>query len=134
MTDILLISNSVPNINAAWKHFCYEKEYNANATLDVDSAMEYLRSDDPPQVTVYYCGGNCRGFFQFYRAKRGDPKSAACPLILLTDAEFQKALSEYVKLENTQVLGISINDNTLMDVIRSTVRNRTSRRTPSARS
>lgn len=134
MTDILLISNSVPNINAVWKRFCYEKEYNANATLNVDSAMESLCSDDPPQLTVYYCGGNCSGFFPFYRTKRGNPKSAVCPLILLTDVEFQKALSEYVKLENTQVLSILINDNTLRDVIRSTVRNQTSRKTHPARS
>lgn len=127
MTDILLISNTLPNINVAWRHFCY-REYNANATVSVESAMEYLRSDKPPQVVVYYCGGSCSEFFPFYRTLRSDEKSADCPLILLTDVEFQKALQEYVKLENTQVMGISVNDKTLMDVIRNEARKSASRR------
>ena len=132
MTDVLLISNSLPNINIAWRHFCY-REYNASATVSVETAMEYLRSDKPPQVVVYYCGGSCSDFFPFYRILRGDEKSAGCPLVLLTDVEFQKALAEYVKLENTQVLGISVNDKTLMDVIRNTARKRPPQRPSSSR-
>ena len=122
MTDVLLISNSLPNINIAWRHFCY-REYNASATASVDTAMEYLRSDKPPQVVIYYCGGSCSDFFPFYRILREDEKSAKLPLVILTDVEFQKALSEYVKLENTQVLGISVDDKRLMDVIRGAAKN-----------
>ena len=123
MTDILLISDSLPNINVAWRHFCY-REYNANATVSVDTAMEYLRSDKPPQVVVYYCGGGSSGFFPFYRILRNDEKASGCPLIVLTDVDMQKALSEYVKLENAQVLGISVDDKRLMDVIRGAARGR----------
>ena len=126
MTDILLISNSLPNINVAWRHFCY-REYNANATVSVESAMEYLHSDKPPQVVVYYCG-SCSEFFPFYRTLRSDEKSAHLPLVLLTDVELQMALAEYVKLENTQVLGISVDDKKLMDVIRNAARKSTSPR------
>ena len=121
MTDVLLISNSLPNINVAWRHFCY-REYNASATASVETAMEYLRSDKPPQVVIYYCGGTCSDFFPFYRTLRSDEKAANCPLVLLTDVEFQKAMAEYVKLENTQVLGISVDDKKLMDVIRNEAR------------
>lgn len=128
MTDILLLSNTLPNINVAWRHFCY-REYNANATVSVETAMEYLRSDKPPQVVIYYCGGTCSDFFPFYRTLRSDEKSADCPLVLLTDVEFQKALSEYVKLENTQVLGISVDDKKLMDVIRNEARKAPPRKT-----
>lgn len=117
MTDILLISDNLANINVAWRHFVY-REYNANATVSVETAMEYLKSDKPPQVVIYYCGGGSRGFFSFYRILREDEKTKNCPLVVLTDVELQKALSEYVKLENAQVLGISVNDKTLMDVIR----------------
>ena len=118
MTDILLISDSLPNINVAWRHFCYQ-EYNANATANVDTAMEAIRSDKPPQVVVYYCSSeNSRGFFSFYRTFKAEKKAAKCPLVVLTDVELQKALSEYVKLENTDVLGISVNDDVLMSLIR----------------
>lgn len=125
MTDILLISDSLPNINVAWRHFCY-REYNANATVSVDTAMESLRSDKPPQVVVYYCGGgNSSSFFSFYRIFKAEEKAAGCPLVVLTDVELQKALSEYIKLENTDVLGISVNDEKLMDVIREAASRRT---------
>ena len=117
MTDILLISDSLANINVAWRHFTY-KEYNANATMSVETAMEYLRSDKPPQVVIYYCGGGSSGFFSFYRILRSDEKTAECPLVVLTDVELQKALSEYVKLEKTQVVGISVDDKKLIDIIR----------------
>ena len=125
MTDILLISDTIANINVAWRHFSY-REYNANATVSVETAMEYLKSDKPPQVVIYYCGGGSTGFFSFYRILREDEKTADCPLVVLTDVELQKALAEYVRLENTRVLGISVNDKTLMDVIRNAARNRNS--------
>ena len=117
MTDILLISDSLANINIAWRHFTY-REYNANATMSVDTAMEYLRSDKPPQVVIYYCGGGSSGFFSFYHILRNDEKTANCPLVVLTDVELQKALSEYVKLEKAQVVGISVDDKKLIDIIR----------------
>ena len=124
MTDILLISDSLANINVAWRHFCY-REYNANATASVETAMEYLRSDKPPQVVIYYCGGGSSGgFFPFYRILRNDEKTSGMPLVVLTDVEMQKALAEYVKLENAQVLGISVDDKRLMDVIRGAARGR----------
>lgn len=125
MTDILLISDNLNNINVAWRHFAY-REYNANATVSVETAMEYLKSDKPPQVVVYYCGGSSSGFFSFYHILREDEDTAGCPLVVLTDVELQKALAEYVKLENTQVLGISVNDKTLMDVIRNAARGKNS--------
>ena len=117
MTDILLVSDSLANINVAWRHFCY-KEYNASATASVDTAMEFLRSDNPPQVVVYYMGGGSSGFFPFYRILRNDEKTAGFPLIVLTDLDMQKPLAEYVKLENTQVLGISVDDKKLINIIR----------------
>ena len=118
MTDILLISDSLPNINVAWRHFC-QGEYNANATVNVEAAMEAIRSDKPPQVVVYYCSAdNSRKFFSFYRIFRAEKKAAGCPLVVLADVELQKALSEYVKLENTDVLGISVNDDVLLSLIR----------------
>ena len=121
MTDILLISDSLPNINVAWRHFCYG-EYNANATANVDAAMEALRSDKPPQVVVYYCSAeNSRTFFSFYRTFKAEKKTEKCPLVVLADVELQKALSEYVKLENTDVVGISVNDDVLMSLIREAV-------------
>ena len=125
MTDILLISDSLPNINVAWRHFVY-REYNANATVSVETAMEYLKSDKPPQVVIYYCGGGSSGFFSFYRILREDEKTKNTPLVVLTDVELQKALAEYVKLENAQVLGISVNDKTLMDIIRNAARGKSS--------
>ena len=123
MTDVLLISDSLANINVAWRHFCY-KEYNASATASVETAMEFLRSDKPPQVVVYYCGGGSSGFFPFYRTLRKDEKTAGFPLIVLTDVDMQKALAEYVKLENAQVLGISVDDKKLIDIVRSAARGR----------
>ena len=123
MTDILLISDSPASINVAWRHFCY-REYNASATASIDTAMEFLRSDKPPQVVVYYCGGGSSGFFPFYRILRKDEKTASLPLVVLTDVDMQKALSEYVKLENAQVMGISVDDTKLMDVVRAAARGR----------
>ena len=123
MTDILLISDSLSNINVAWRHFCY-REYNANATASVETAMEYLRSDKPPQVVIYYCGGGSGGFFSFYRILRNDEKTAGFPLVILTDVDMQKALSEYIKLENAQVVGISVDDKKLIDIIRGAAKGR----------
>ena len=118
MTEILLISDSLPNINVAWRHFCYG-EYSANATVSVDTAMESICSDKPPQVVVYYCSAeNSRKFFSFYHTFKAEKKAAGCPLVVLADVELQKALSEYVKLENTDVVGISVNDDVLMSLIR----------------
>lgn len=133
MTDILLISDSPASINVAWRHFCY-REYNANATVSVETAMEYLKSEKPPQVVIYYCSGeSCGEFLSFFRILREDEKTSHYPLIVLTDVELQKALAEYVRLEKTQVLGISVNDKTLMDVIRNAARNRSASSAPSRR-
>lgn len=122
MTSLLLISDNSENLNVAWRHFCY-KEYSAGATISIDSAMERLRSENPPQIAVYYRAAKGKGFFDFYSRLREDPATQNIPLLVLTDLEFQKVLSEYIKLKNAMVLGISVDDRRLMDIMRSAARN-----------
>ena len=62
MTDILLISSSLEDINIAWRHFCYN-DYNASATTNINAAMENLKSSKPAKVVVYYCGEDSEGFY-----------------------------------------------------------------------
>lgn len=122
MTDILLIGSSLDNINVAWRHFCYS-DYNASATANHEAAMENLRSKKPPQIVVYYCSDDAENFFSFYKTLREDPKTEKIPLIVLADVNRQKVLTEYVKLWNTCVLGISVNDDKLRDMVRTGARN-----------
>lgn len=129
MTDVLLISSSLDNINIAWRHFCYS-DYNASATTNHDAAMENLRSKKPAQIVVYYCGEDTTNFFSFYKALREDRKTADVPLVVLADVSRQKLLSDYVRLRNACVLGISVNDDKLRDTVRTGARYGFEKRSP----
>ena len=129
MTDVLLISSSLENINIAWRHFCYN-EYNASATTNHEAAMENLRSKKPAQIVVYYCGEDTTNFFSFYKALREDQKTENVPLVVLADVSRQKLLSDYVKLRNARVLGISVNDDKLRDTVRIGARNGFEKKVP----
>lgn len=129
MTDVLLISSSLENINVAWRHFCYN-EYNASATTNHDAAMENLRSKKPSQIVVYYCGEDTTNFFSFYKMLREDQKTADVPLVVLADVSRQKLLSDYVRLRNSCVLGISVNDDKLRDTVRTGARYGFEKRSP----
>ena len=117
MTDVLLISNSLENINVAWRHFRYS-EYNTSATTNIEAALDNLRSSKPAQIIVYYCGEEVENFYTVYSALRNDPKIAKIPLLVLSDVGWQKALTGYVKLYNTCVLGISVNDQKLKETVK----------------
>ena len=117
MTDILLISNSLDNINIAWRHFRYE-EYNASATTNIEAAMEKLKSRDAADMAVYYCADDNEDFYSFYDALRSDPMTKELPLLVLADVNWQQALTGYVKFYNTCVLGNSINDAKLKDIVK----------------
>lgn len=129
MTDVLLISSSLDNINVAWRHFCYN-DYNASATTNHEAAMENLRSKKPAQIVVYYCGEDTTDFFSFYKALREDQKTANVPLVVLADVSRQKVLSDYVRLRNACVLGISVNDEKLRDTVKTGARNGFEKRSP----
>lgn len=117
MTNILLISNSLDNINIAWRHFRYE-EYSANATTNIDAAIEQLKSDNAAKIVIYYCGDDTETFYPFYKALRSDPDTAGIPLLILSDVSWQQALTGYVKFYNTSVIGNSVNDEKLKDIVR----------------
>lgn len=117
MTDVLLVSSSLENINVAWRHFCYS-EYNASATTNINAAMENLKSSKPARIVVYYCGEDTEGFYPLYNTLRSDPVTAEVPLLVLADVSWQKALTEYVKFYNTCVLGITVNDEKLKDMVK----------------
>ena len=85
--------------------------------------MENLRSRKPAQIVAYYCGEDTTDFFSFYKMLREDEKTANVPLVVLADVSRQKALSDYVKLRNACVLGISVNDEKLRDTVRTGARN-----------
>ncbi len=121
MTDILLISSSLEDINIAWRHFCYN-DYNASATTNINAAMENLKSSKPAKVVVYYCGEDSEGFYTLYHTLRSDPATEEVPLLVLSDVSWQKALSGYVKFYNTCILGISVNDDKLRDMVKSGAR------------
>ncbi|MCM1055653.1 MAG: hypothetical protein NC394_09045 [Bacteroides sp.] len=129
MIDVLLISSSLDNINVAWRHFCYS-DYNASATTNHDAAMENLRSKKPAQIVVYYCGEETTDFFSFYKALRDDQKTENVPLVVLADLNRQKLLTDYVKLRNACVLGISVNDDKLRDTVKTGARNGFEKRPP----
>ncbi len=121
MTDVLLISNSTENINIAWRHFC-SRDYNASATVSYESAMDTLRKGKSQQIAVYYCGNDTDDFISFYRMLREDKKTVFVPLVVLADVRWIKALSEYVRLENACVLGITVGASKLAEVMRSASR------------
>lgn len=117
MTDILLISNSLENINIAWRHFRYE-EYNASATTNIEAAIEKLKSKEAAKIVIFYCGEDTVDFYRFYKALREDPETSEMPLLVLADVGWQRALTGYVRFYNTQVLGNSINDEKLKDIVK----------------
>ena len=116
-TEVLFVADDLASINVAWRHCAYS-EYYVRATTLVDSAMECFEGSKKPQVAVYYCNGASKQLMELYRTIRNDPRSAKTPLVILADPPQQKLLIEYLKLENTQVVGISINDTKLMEIIR----------------
>ncbi len=129
MTDVLLISSSLENINVAWRHFCYS-EYNASATTNISAAMENLKSSKPARIVVYYCSEDTEGFYSLYNTLRSDPKTADIPLLVLADVSWQKALTDYVKFYNTCILGISVNDEKLKDMVKSGARHGFEKKSP----
>ena len=116
--DILLVSDNLQNINIAWRHFAYT-DYTAKATTHVSGAMECVRSDKPPKIVVYYASADSAKLFRLYRTLRADEVNPKIPLIVLADPQKQKALMDYIKLENTEILGISVDDKKLFSVVKS---------------
>ena len=117
MTDVLLISNTLENINVAWRHFRYN-DYNTSATTNIDAALDNLKSSKPAQIIVYYCAESVESFYTIYKALRSDPKAAKIPLLVLADVGWQKCLVDYVHFYNTAVLGISVNDKKLRETVK----------------
>ncbi|MCM1297997.1 MAG: hypothetical protein NC203_05355 [Firmicutes bacterium] len=132
MTNILLVSNTLDNINVAWRHFA-NRDYSTNATTNYDSAMINLHSDKKPEVIVYYVSGNTTDFIAFYRLIRSDEIGAKIPVVILADADRQTVLSRYIEWDNACVLGISVSDGKLGDVIRGAVRGNLIKKQPSSR-
>ena len=122
-TEILFIADDLASINIAWRHFAYQ-EYSVRATTLVESVMECFGSDNKPQVVVYYCNSSSRQLIELYRAMRSDERSVKPPLVILADPPQQKALLEYLKVDNTQVVGISIDAEKLKEIIRKAAKKR----------
>ncbi len=120
-TEVLFIADDLPSINIAWRHFAYP-EYSIRATTHVKSGMECFDMEKKPQAVVYYCSEKSKQLAELYQTLRTDSRSKKVPLIVLADPAQQKTLIDYIKLENTQVLGISIDDRKLIDIIRRAVR------------
>lgn len=117
MINILLMSNSIENVNVAWRHFCYS-DYNASATTNIEAAMENLKSDKASEILVFYCGEDTDNFYPLYNTLRSDPDTRNVPLLVLADVSWQMALTGYVKFYNMSVLGISVNDEKLRETVR----------------
>lgn len=117
MIDVLLISDTVDNINVAWRHFCYN-EYSAAAATNVQSVMDSLHEKKHAQIVAYYCGDNTSSFYSFYKTLRSDPATENMPLVVLADVSWQTVLSKYIKLKNVKVVGISIDDTKLKEIMR----------------
>lgn len=132
MTNILLVSNTLDNINVAWHHFA-NRDYAANATTNYESAMMNIHTDRSPEVIVYYVSSTTNDFFSFYRMLRADEKGAKIPVIILADPDRQVVLSRYIEWDNATVLGISVGDSKLGDVIRSAARGGLIKRKPTSR-
>lgn len=122
-TEVLFIADDLNSINVAWRHFAYS-DYSVRATTLVESGMECFEGTRVPQVVVYYCNAASKNLINLYRTIREDPRSANVPLIVLADFQEQKTLLEYFKLENTYVVGISIDDSKLKEIVRKAVRKR----------
>lgn len=132
MTNVLLVSNTLDNINVAWRHFA-SRDYATNATTNYESAIANINSDKKPDAVIYYCSNNTTDFISFYRMLRADEEGAKIPVIILADAEKQGVLSRYIEWDNACVLGISIGDAKLGDVIRNAVRGGLIKKKPASR-
>lgn len=132
MTNVLLVSNTLDNINVAWRHFA-SRDYTANATTNYESAMINIRSDKKPDAVIYYYSDNTKDFIGFYRMLRADEAGKKIPVIILADAEQQTVLSRYIEWDNACVLGISVGDNKLGEVIRGAVRGSLIKKQPVSR-
>lgn len=121
MIDVLLISDTADNVNIAWRHFCYS-EYSANAATNIQAAMNSLHEKKHAQIVAYYCTDKTGSFYEFYKALRSDPATENIPLVVLADVSWQTVLSKYIKLKNTKVVGISIDDTKLKDIMRTGAR------------
>lgn len=121
MTDVLLISDTVDNINVAWRHFCYN-EYSAAAATNVQSALDSFNEKKHAQVVAYYCSDSTDSFYSFYKTLRSNPATENIPLVVLADISWQTVLSKYIKLKNTKVVGISIDDTKLKEIMRTGAR------------
>ncbi|MDE6580705.1 MAG: hypothetical protein K2K41_09250, partial [Ruminiclostridium sp.] len=102
MIEVLLVTNSAQNIRIAWRHFCTD-DYNAVSAVNNDEAIKTLVNRKSKVVPVFYCGNDTDCFIDFYRKLRAEKKTADTPLVVLADAKWTKALSEYVHMKNTHV-------------------------------
>lgn len=116
MIDIILVSDSMQSINVAWRHFAYT-DYSAKATTIVESAIEAIE-EKVPKAVVYYSTGESKLLFELYRKMRAYEPNPDIPIVVLADPQKQKLLLEYVALKNTQVIGISIDDKKLLEIMK----------------
>ena len=119
--DVLLVSDNLQNINIAWRHFAYN-DYSAKATTHVSGALECVRSENPPQLIVFYASSGCKKLFELYRALREEETNPNTPLIVLADPQLQKSLTDYIKLKNAVILGISVDDKKLFTTVKSMIK------------
>ena len=117
MIEVLLVTNSAQNIRIAWRHFCTD-DYNAVSAVNNDEAIKALVNRKSKVIPVFYCGSDTDCFIDFYRKLRAEKKTADTPLVVLADAKWTKALSEYVHLKNTCVIGVTVNSDKLLDVMK----------------
>lgn len=129
MTDILLITDNSKNINMVWRHF-NTKEYNASAAINSSAAMEQLVNAKKMMIPVFYCSNSTKCFIEFYRMLRSNPKTADVPLVVLADFKWTKVLSEYVHLVNTRVVGATISDSLLNDIMKTAAKGGFEKKSP----
>ena len=121
MIEVLLVSNSAQNIKIAWRHFCTD-DYNAVSAVKNDAAIKTLAEGKKGVIPVFYCGSDTDCFIDFYRKLRAGEKTADTPLVVLADVKWTKALSEYVHLKNTHVMGVTVNGTKLLEVMKTAAR------------
>ncbi|MDE7281258.1 MAG: hypothetical protein K2N36_05915, partial [Ruminiclostridium sp.] len=93
-------------------------DYNAVSAVNNDEAIKTLVTRKSKVVPVFYCGSDTNCFIDFYRKLRAEKKTANTPLVVLAATKWTKALSEYVRLKNTYVMGVTVNAVKLLDVIK----------------
>ncbi len=121
MIEVLLVSNSAQNIRIAWRHFC-TNDYNAVSAVNNDEAIKTLINGKKGTIPVFYCGNDTDCFIDFYRKLRAEQKTANAPLVVLADTKWAKALSDYVRLKNTHVIGVTVNGSKLLEVMKTASR------------